>query len=299
MSARSSSSVSNSLASLAHSSEALGEARGEVEDRAGLRTPQLVVELVDDHSGTDAVQEVGGGEALDCFTVDRARNVDGRVRVVDQRELGVGEVGEALAQRVDLFVDVVVGDGHERHFDAQLVVPEQLHLRTDLDNRVELDVAVFLTRGDLDLGRRDDIDVVLVDRFHVVLRQRVLQGLLTRHLAAETRLEQAPGRLAGTKAGDANVPGELAKCIVDRALELGRGDHDVQLDLAGNAGGTVVRCGVFLGATNVTTGVVAGTSNVGFEGFDGALHKEGEVYRGLVRTPAYDRPNGLPRGFCG
>ena len=64
----------------------------------------------DDHAGADAVEEVGRGEPLDRLAVDRARDVDRRVRVVDERVLGVGEVGEALAQRVDLLVDVVVVD---------------------------------------------------------------------------------------------------------------------------------------------------------------------------------------------
>ena len=137
MSARSSSTVSNSLASVTHSSvssgstfclasltmtrnlaslpasspKRSGSVGRELEDRAGLGAAQLVVELVDDHPGTDAVQEVGGGQPFDRLAVDRARDVDRGVRVVDERELGVGEIGEALAQRVDLLVDVVVGDG--------------------------------------------------------------------------------------------------------------------------------------------------------------------------------------------
>ena len=124
MSARSSSTVSNSLASSTHSSvssgstfcfasftmtrnvdvfarelaEAFGQRRGELEDRAGPRAAQLVVELGDDHAGADAVQEVGGGEPLDRLAVDRAGDVDRRVRVVDERVFGVGEVGEPIAQ---------------------------------------------------------------------------------------------------------------------------------------------------------------------------------------------------------
>ena len=103
---------------------------------------------------------------------------------------------------------------------AQLVVADELHLRTDLDDRVELDVAVVLTGGDLDLGRRDDVDVVLVDRVDVVLGQRVLQRLLARDVGAEPRFEQPPRRLARTEARDANFAGELAERGVDRPLEL-------------------------------------------------------------------------------
>ena len=189
----------------ASSRETFRQVRRELEDRAGLGPAELVVELVDDHAGTDAVQEVGGGQSFDGLVVDRARDVDRGVRVVDERELRVGEVGEPFAQRVDLLVDVVVGDRLERQLDAQLVVSDELYLRPDLDDGVELDVAVFLAGRDLDLGRRDDVDVVFVHRVDVVLGQRVLQRLFARDVAAEARLEQTPRRLARTEPGDPNL----------------------------------------------------------------------------------------------
>ena len=100
--------------------------------------------------------------------------------------------------------------GCERQLDAQLVVADQLHLRADLDDGVELDVAVVLAGGDLDLGRRDDVDVVLVDRVDVVLGQRVLQRLLARDLGAEARFEQiaaapCPGRKPGMRTSRASL----------------------------------------------------------------------------------------------
>ena len=102
MSARSSSTVSNSLASSTHSSvssgstfcfasftmhaelrvlagelaEAFGQRRGELEDRAGLACRAVARRARDDHVGADAVQEVGGGEPFDRFAVDRAGDVD-------------------------------------------------------------------------------------------------------------------------------------------------------------------------------------------------------------------------------
>ena len=122
-----------------------------------------------------------------------AGDVDGRVRVVDERMVGVGEVGEAITQAVDLLVDRVVVDRLERQLDAQLVVADEVHLRAHLDDRFELDVAVVLAGGDLDLGRRDHVDVVLGDRVDVELGQRVAQRLLARHVGAEASLEQLAG----------------------------------------------------------------------------------------------------------
>ena len=53
--------------------EAFGQRRGELEDRAGTRAVELLVELGHDHVGADAVQEVGGGEPLDGLAADRRR----------------------------------------------------------------------------------------------------------------------------------------------------------------------------------------------------------------------------------
>ena len=77
--------------------EALGQIAANSRIAPGRVSAELLVELGHDHVGADAVHEVGRGEAFDRSTVDRSRDVDGRVRVVDQRVFGVGEVGEAIA----------------------------------------------------------------------------------------------------------------------------------------------------------------------------------------------------------
>ena len=97
MSARSSSTVSNSLASSTHSSlssgstlcfasftidpearlfagavaEAFGQRRVELENRTGARAVELLVELGNDHVGADAVEKVGRGQSLDGLAADR------------------------------------------------------------------------------------------------------------------------------------------------------------------------------------------------------------------------------------
>ena len=201
---------------------------------------ELLVELGNDHVGTDAIEEVGRGEALDRLAADRSRDVDGRVRVVDERLIGVGEVGEAITQAVDLLVDRVVVDGLERQLDSQLVVPDELHLRAHLDDRFELDVAVVLARGDLDLGRRDDVDVVLGDRVDVELGQRVAQRLLAGHVGPEASLEQPPGRLARTETGDANLARELAERGVDARSNSSAGTVTWSLTLLPSTDSTVL-----------------------------------------------------------
>ena len=126
---------------------------------------------------------------------------------------------------------VFVVDRLDRQLDAQLVVTDEVHLRAHLDDGVELDVALVLAGGDLDLRRRDHVDVVLGDRVDVELGQRVAQRLLARDLGAEARFEQPARRLARTESRDPHLARQLAERGVDRLLELVGRHGDVELDL--------------------------------------------------------------------
>ena len=141
------------------------------------------------------------------------------------------ELGETVTERVDLAVDGFVGDRRARDSTVERVVALDRDLRPDLDDGVELDIALFLARGDVDLGRRDHVDVLGLDRLDVVLGQRVAERLVARRLGAHSRLEQPAGGLAGPESRELHLLGELAERGVDGALEIGRGDRDVQLDL--------------------------------------------------------------------
>ena len=80
-------------------------------------------------------------------------------------------------------------------------------------------------------GGGDDVDLVLVDRLGVVLGQGVLERLGTGRLGADAGLEQLAGRLAGTEAGDADLPGDALEGGIDLLLELRLVDLDGDLDL--------------------------------------------------------------------
>ena len=192
-------------------------------------------------------------------------DVDRRVRVVDERELGVGEIGEALAQRVDLPSTSSSETALERQLDAQLVVADELHLRTDLDDGVELDVAVFLARGDLDLRRGDDVDVVLVHRVDVVLaaaRPAAPARARCRCRGAPRAAAAAPcpGRKPGIRTSRASLRNAASIACSNSVA----GTTTWSLTLLATPRGAVVGGGVFL---------------VALDGFDSALHKEERVYR--------------------
>ena len=107
-----------------------------------------------------------------------ALDVDRRVGAVDERRRGVLEVSEAVAQRVDLAVDRGV-DVLVRDLDPQAVVTLELDDGPDLDDRIELDVAGLFAGCDIDLRRRNRVEVFRLDGLAVVVRQLVAERLLT------------------------------------------------------------------------------------------------------------------------
>jgi hypothetical protein len=112
-----------------------------------------------------------------------------------------------------------------------VLVALELDDRAQLDDGVELDVALFLAGGDLDLGWRDRVERLAGDGVAVVLRHRVAQRLVSGHLGAESGLEQLARRLARPEPGDPDLPGELAEGRVEGLVELFSRDGDVQPDL--------------------------------------------------------------------
>ncbi len=192
---------------------------------------QLLVELGHDDARSDLVQVVGRGETLDRLVVHVALDVDLGVVAVRQRRRRLLEIGEAIAQRVDLTIDDVVADGRARHLDRQRVVALDADLGAHLDDGVELDVAGVLARGDVDLRRRDGVDVLGLNRLGVVVGQRVAQRLFAPDLAAEPRLQEPPRRLARAEAGHLHLVRELAEGRVDGPFEVGRRDRHVEANL--------------------------------------------------------------------
>ena len=217
---------------------------------AGLGADELLVDLGRDGARADGVAVVVGGEAGLRLAVERAGDVD-RDRVALLRgALDDLERAVEVAHAVDLGVERVLVDAGALERDAQPAVAGHLDRRAHLDDGVERDVARLLPAGDVDLRRGDHVDVVLDDRGRVVLGQRVVQRLLATGQRAEAGFEHLAGRLARAEAGEPHLAGDLLEGGVDRRLELTGVDLDGQLDL------------------------------VALEGFDGALHAEGECTGG-------------------
>ena len=157
MSARSSSSVSNSEASAAKSSSSSGRTfsrtslTSTVEDRvlagellglvvvgegdldlallAGFGAGQLLLEALDQAAAAELEQVVGGGAALERLAVEQALEVDQQRVALGGGALDRLELGEAFADPLDLAVDDVVGDLGLGPADLEALVLAELRPR--------------------------------------------------------------------------------------------------------------------------------------------------------------------------
>jgi hypothetical protein len=93
---------------------------------------------------------------------------------VGGRALDVVEGAEALAQRLDLLLDVLVGHLDVVDLGLEAVVVRQRDLGLDVDLGGELERLVVLELGDLDLRLGQRLEVVLLQRLDVLLREDVV-----------------------------------------------------------------------------------------------------------------------------
>jgi hypothetical protein len=207
----------------------------ELEDVADLGAGEAGVQLRHDRAAADGVEVVVGGQTGDRLVVDRAGDVDAHLVATLGGAVDRGQLAHVRAQPLDLGVDLLVGDLGAGDRDTEAPVPGHVDLRAHLHHRVEGDGAVLLAGGDVDLRRRDHVDLGLRDGPGVVARHRLAEGLLAGHARAQASLQDPTGGLARAEPGDADLPGDAAEGGVDVALELGlvelHGDlHEVALE---------------------------------------------------------------------
>ena len=168
---------------------------------AGIRADQFVVEARRHPAVADFVQPVLGVEPGDRFAVagrgerdgDLVARLDGAVDV-DQRALSA-QLG------LDRFVDVGLGGLGRRQLDPQSAVAGHRDLRSHLAHGVERDRAGFAAARELDVGRGDEIDVVLADGIGEVHRHGIAERLLACGCQPDAGLEHLAGHLALAEAG--------------------------------------------------------------------------------------------------
>ena len=91
----------------------------------------------------------------------------------------------------------------------------------------------LLSRGDVDLGRGDHIDVVFDHRLGVIDGKCLAQRLLAADVDTEAGFEHLARRLARSEPGKADLFGQALERGVDFGFELSSLDLDAELDLVG------------------------------------------------------------------
>ncbi len=182
-------------------------------------------ELVGDAArGVDGVAADGGGE-VDLDEVARLRGAVDR----DQR-------AEAAAQAVELGRDLVVGDLDGVHGELEALVRGQVELGADVDLDLEEEVAGEVLAGpllDVGLGAAEGTDVRLLDGGLVEAVHAVVDGVLQHGLAADALVDDGRRHLALAEAGDGDLLGDVAVCVVDVRLQVFGGGRDRELDARG------------------------------------------------------------------
>ena len=146
-----------------------------------------------------------------------------------RRALDVVQGGEALAQRLDLLLDVGVGDLDVLDLGLEAVVVGHLDLGADVDLGGELEGLVVLELRDLDLRLGQRLEGVLLERLDVLLREHLVDRLVEHRAAPDLTVDDGRRHLAAAEAGDVDLLGDLLVRRVEARLELLEGHLDGQL----------------------------------------------------------------------
>ena len=231
------------LDGLAHQ-VATGELGVERRVAAGGEADQGLVEAVDHAAAADLVGHAGDLAALDGLAVLGGDQVDGDEVAVGGRALDRDEGAEALTQRLDLLVDVGVADLDVVDARLEAVVGGQLEVGLDVDLGGELEGLVVLELRHLDLRLGQRLEVVLLQRSHVLLRDDGVDRLVEDRTAADLAVDDRRRDLAAAEAGDVDLLRDLLVRRVEARLELLEGHLDGQLGPGGAQGldGALHKC---------------------------------------------------------
>ena len=201
---------------------------------AGARSEQTLLEPGDQVAAAELHELVA---ALATLERDRRLPRGGILRrqvadVVDDDEVALPgrpldriQAGQALAHRVDLLLDRLIGHHRLAARDLQALILAELGLRqhADLDRELQ---GLALRRQVSQVDRRiaHGHDAGLGDRVGIPARERVPDGFVEHGLAADALQDQRRGHLALAEARQFQLAPELARALLDAILDLGRRD---------------------------------------------------------------------------
>ena len=203
---------------------------------AGRHADQRLVEALDHLAAADLVGHRAHLGALDDLAVLHGLEIEDDEVAVGGGPLDVAQGGEALAQRVALLGDVVIGELEvlDLGLDALVLGQRDLGAHVDLDG--ELERLVVLDLGDLDLGLGHRLQRVLLHRLGVLLRQHLVDRLVQHGSTTDLTVDHHRRHLAATEARDVDLLGDLLVGRVEARLELVERNLDGELGPGGAQG---------------------------------------------------------------
>ena len=186
------------------------EREGEVV--ADLGADELIVEAASDPTLADFVEPVFGVEANNWLAVAQTLQVEGDLIAKGDGPLDIGEGALTTEFFLYLGVDVGVGAGDSRNFDTQAAVAGHGDLGADLTRSVKRDRTTLFAAGDFDLGRSDEVDIVLSHGLRQIVRHTIAKRLLASGCNADAGLEHLTRSFAGPKAWQPHLASDLFEC---------------------------------------------------------------------------------------
>ena len=211
---------------------------------AGAHADELLLEAGDEPAGAQLDHLVAALAALEGHVVDRAEVVHDEVVALGGPALDGLELGLALAQRLDLGVDVLVAGRRLAPLDLDaLVGAEGRHgAHADLDAELQR-LALGGQVAQVDVGVADGDDVRRVDGLRVPAAERGADRLVQHGQAAHPLDDDRRGNLPLAEPGHLQVAAQGAGGGVDAGLDLGGLDLGIHANAGfgefGNGGGDV------------------------------------------------------------
>ena len=203
---------------------------------------EALLEAGDEPAGADLDELVAALAARERLAVDRALEVQDHEVAVGGRPVDDLQAREALAHVLQLLLDGLGIGARLAPGDLESAVGAERGAGPHADLEGERERLALLGQlAQVDVGVAHGRDARLVDCRHVPVRQAAANGLVEDRLAADALDDDGRRDLAGAKARDLHLAPELARLDLQRALDLLRGDLDVdahaRLGQLGDGGG--------------------------------------------------------------
>ena len=178
------------------------------------------------------------GAAVEGDAVARPGEADDGVVAFLRAAVLDGRQGRVLVEQfLDDLVDAGVVRGLDLRPEVEVLVVAELHLRADLDGRLEDEGLALLGLDDLHVRVGQGHDVLLDERVAVGRFGQVLDRVVEDRAGAQGSLQDRPRGLAGTEARDARPAGQVADRLGQLLVQAVGWELDLEHDGTVGSGG--------------------------------------------------------------